>query len=351
MEHRELGRTGLRVGEIGLGTEHLTAPEVVTPVIQRAIDAGINYIDMMVWTSEGRERLGAALRGRRDGVILASHLGAADTGGQYRRTRDPVECRELWHDLLRRLGTTWVDVLHIHYLDSPADYERVVAPGGVLEVALRLKQEGKARYLSLSGHSPRVALQAIEDGHLDLVMHPVFIGNAADQERTRLFELCAGRGVGLVAMKTFAGGWIFQRRKAASPMQCMHYSLSQPGVSTVLVGVRNIQELEEDLRYLEAGAEEKGYASLLADVQQGLEGTCLYCNHCLPCPSEIDIGLIMRTLPDVGEVDREMQADYDSLPVKASACSECGQCEERCPFGVEIIAGMRRAVELFEGGG
>lgn len=350
MQYRQLGRTGLKVSEIGLGTEHLTAPEVVTPVIHRAVDAGINYIDMMVWTSEGRERLGAALRGKREGVILAGHLGAADTGGQYRRTRDPVECRELWHDLLRRLRTTWVDVLHIHYLDSPADYERVVAPGGVLEVALRLKQEGKARYLSLSGHSPTVALQAVEDGHVDLVMHPVCIGDAADQERARLFERCARLRVGLVAMKTFAGGGIFRRQKPASPAQCIHYSLSQRGVSTALVGVKNVRELEEDLRYLQAPAEERAYASLLEDLQQGLKGTCVFCNHCLPCPSEIDIGLIMRWLPEVGEADQEMRADYDSLPAKASACTECGACEERCPFGVEIIAAMRRLVKLYEGG-
>ena len=71
---------------------------------------------------------------------------------------------------LSHLHPGCVDVMHIHYLDALADYEQVTAPGGVLELALRLKREGKARFLSLSGHNPRTALRAVKDGHLDVVM-------------------------------------------------------------------------------------------------------------------------------------------------------------------------------------
>ena len=136
MEHRQLGRTGLDVGVIGLGMEHVIAsPEKVAPVVHRAIDRGMNFIDMMIWTAEHKEVFGEALKGYRDKVILAGHLGAAETNGQYRRTRNVGECEQLWHDLLGRLRTDCVDVLHLHYVDVDDDYERIICQR-VSELAL-----------------------------------------------------------------------------------------------------------------------------------------------------------------------------------------------------------------------
>ena len=115
METRKLGRTGVDVGIVGLGLEHL-GPQpraTVTHVLHEAIDRGVNYLDLMVWTAENKDKIGAALHGRRDRVLLAGHLGVAETNGQYRRSRDVAECETLIHDLLRRLGTDYVDVLHL----------------------------------------------------------------------------------------------------------------------------------------------------------------------------------------------------------------------------------------------
>lgn len=85
-------------------------------------------------------------------------------------------------------------------------------------------------------------------------------------------------------------------------------------------------------------------------MHQGLAGHRVRCNHCLPCPAEIDIG---RTILYVGFSQWEgvtdwLRAWYDDLPARASACIECGLCVERCPFGVDVIAKMREAVRLFE---
>ena len=351
MRYNKLGRTGLDVSIIGLGMEHLIpSPQKAAPVVHRAIDRGMNYIDMMIWTPEHKDVLGGVLKGCRDKVILAGHLGAAETNGQYRRTRNIGECEQLWHDLLGRLRTDYVDVLHLHYVDVEDDYERIIGPGGVLELALRLKQEGKARFLSLSGHNPVLALKAVKSGHLDALMHPINILGDAEPGKKELFHTCADLGVGLVAMKPFAGGEIFQREKPISPIKCISYTLSQPGVSTALVGIKNVEELEADLDFLDATDEEKDFTPLIEDFRQGLEGTCVYCNHCLPCPSTIDISLTIRMLVTAQRygVDDESQADYDVLPAKASDCIECGDCVERCPFDVDIIAKMQEAVELFE---
>jgi len=353
METRKLGRTGMVVSAIGLGMEHFhPAPENIAPALHRAIDLGINYVDLMIWTPHDKDAFGAALKGCRDKVLLANHLGAAETKGMYRRSRDVAECEALFHDWLRRMGTDYVDVLLITYLDAPKDYRQVLEPCGVMELALRLKREGKARAIGLSGHDPKTAMRAIHDGYMDVVMHPVHIANAHDQERAQLSELCARAGVGLVAMKPFAGGELLQGDRPVTPARCLHYALSQPGISVALMGAKNVEELQTNLAYLTATDEEKDFAAALREFQKGLEGACTSCNHCQPCPSEIDIATVMRILAtaDRAGVFSDLREDYAALPAPASDCTECGLCEERCPFGVEVIAKMQKAVKLFEAG-
>ena len=348
MEYRRLGRTGVDVSIIGLGMEHL-APEQIAPVVRTAVDRGVTYIDLMIWESGRRDAFGAALAGRRGRVALAGHLGVAETNGQYRKSRDVKECEALWHDWLSRLGTDCIDIVHLSYVDEPEEYEQVVGPGGVLELAYRLKREGKACFLGLSGHNPTIAARAIEDGHLDVVMQCVDIGNAANPGITDLTHLCANQGTGLVVMKTFGGGARFEGEDPISPVKCISYSLSQPGVSTALIGVKNADELETDLAFLAATDEEKDYASVLGALQQDTKGPCVYCNHCLPCPSVIDIASVMRILAgsQYGVTD-QLRAAYDALPARASECIECGDCMARCPFEVDITGKMQQAVEIFE---
>ena len=349
MRYNPLGPSGAKVSIIGLGTEHCLGANDLAPVVHAALDHGINYMDVIIWAAKDKNRFAAALRGHRDDVLLAAHIGVAETNGQYRRTRDPQECEELWNGWLARLGTDHLDVGHLHYVDQLNDYEQMVAPGGVLELAQRLKRQGKVRLLSLSGHNPEVAMRAVEDGILDVVMHPIGIGQAFNPRVTELCELCARRGVAVVVMKTFAGGELLQRERPPSPAQCIHYSLAQPGVATVLVGPKNVKELEADLTYLDASAEEKDYAAAVQEFRGTLQGTCVYCSHCLPCPAAIDIALVMNLYAAAKKwgVDAAMGSDYASLPAKASSCVECGECMERCPFGVDVIAQMRETVELF----
>ena len=74
----------------------------------------------------------------------------------------------------------------------------------------------------------------------------------------------------------------------------------------------------------------------------------MYCNHCLPCPVSIDIGTLTKIVDTAGfSMSGTVVADYEVLSVKASACTECGTCMERCPFGVDVIANMNQAVEIF----
>ena len=132
MLYRTLGRSGLRVGVIGLGAEHLEhAPtETVVSVVHEALDHGVNYIDLFMGSPGVRDNFGLALRGRPEEVLIAGHLGATYQEGQYVKSRDRAVCEAFVHDLLKSLGTDCLGVLMLHYVDEADDYERVFAPDG-----------------------------------------------------------------------------------------------------------------------------------------------------------------------------------------------------------------------------
>lgn len=157
-------------------------------------------------------------------------------------------------------------------------------------------------------------------------------------------------------MKPYHGGRLLRTEghpTGITPVQCLHYVLSQP-VGTTVPGARNASEMHEALGYLHATDEEKQFTSLHEDLKSRLRGQCVDCKHCLPCPQEINIPLVIYNLDYVefysgSHVSEQYNREiYTSLPVKASECIECEVCLERCPFEVDIIAKMHRAVEIFE---
>jgi uncharacterized protein len=372
MEYRLLGRTGWRVSAISVGTEYLLGASVdhVTRVIHEALDCGVNYFDVFWAQPEFRDTMGVAFRGRRREAMLAGHLGASvDANGQGSRTRDPEVARGYIEDFLRRYHTDYIDVLHLHNIDPQEDYDRVMQ-GGLLDLALRYKQEGVARAIGFSGHTVSTALQAVESGHVDVIMFPINMAGHAIPGKRRLLEACARHDVGLVAMKPYAGGSLFMRERTITvedfraggavvtlekkvpitPVQCLAYVLAQTGVSTMVPGVKDVAQLAAAQAYWEATEEERDYSEVLASFQQYAEGECVYCNHCLPCPAVIDIGQVNRLL-DLAEhgLGDDLRAAYDALEANADDCIQCGSCEERCPFGVQVIAHMERAAEVFAG--
>ena len=379
MLYRKLGRTGLNVGIVGLGAEYLEfEPEsTVISVAHRAIDSGVNYIDLFMASPGVRDNFGRALRGRRQKVMIAGHLGAVMRGGQYCRSRDRVESLAYYEDLLRRLKTDYIDMLMLHFVEKQDDYDKVFGSGGLLELALKIKKQGKARFIGMSGHNVPTALQAVQGGHIDVLMFPVNPAfdtlpeemlpgvslkeildrqapSAADEAvsaRKTLYHVCAVQDVALVAMKPYAAGVLFRDNPSSivlTPVQCLSYALAQPAVCTVVPGCKNVAEMQAALAFLDAADEEKDFSSIHRNPMWKLKGSCMYCNHCLPCPVGIDIGALTKLTDTAGlAMGGNVADDYESLPAKASACTECGVCMERCPFGVDVIANMNRAAALF----
>jgi predicted aldo/keto reductase-like oxidoreductase len=381
MKYRALGRTGIEVSEIGLGGEWLERQDAaaVRAVVDRCDELGMNLLDCWMPNPEIRSMLGAALRGRRNRWFIQGHLGATWLNGQYDRTRDVVRVRAAFEDMLARFETDYIDLGMLHFVDEVKDYE-VVLNGDVYRLALELKKQGTIRHIGLSTHNPRVARLAAESGDIGMVLfslNPAFDMLPASEEIDRLFDVasyedaglggiaperdelyrvCEREGVGITVMKAYAGGRLLDSDAspfgvALTPVQCLHYALTRPAVASVLVGFETVAHVDAAAAYETATEAEKDYASVLANApKHRYKGQCTYCGHCSPCPVGIDIAMVNK-YDDLASMQEQVpptvRAHYGALPNRAADCIECGDCEERCPFGVKVIERMRETTKRF----
>lgn len=343
MEFRKLGRTGLEVSIIGLGTEHLEkSNKTRDAVLGMATDAGVNYVDLLYVEPEYWDAFGPLFKRYRKQFVVAAHWGAGD--------RYEIEySQQCFDNILAHMGNDHAEIGLLTMVDDEAKWD-----GWAQESIARLhryQEQGHIGHIGLSGHEKRVALKAIESGLIDVLMFPVNLLGHDEEEDHNLYQACVEQGVGLVAMKPYHGGTLFSvegKSSGISPAQCLAYVFSLP-VSTAVPGIKNVEELRATLHYLQATDEERDYSSITANITQHLAGQCVYCHHCLPCPEGIGIGWIIWLVDHVqGGVTDNLRTWYAGHEVKASACIQCGDCTERCPFGVDIIAKMHQAVEIFE---
>ena len=381
MRKRQLGKTGLMVSEIGFGGEWLERhPEEESVELMRyASEQGINIIDCWMPDPKSRNIIGQAIAGNREKWYVQGHLGSTWQDGQYVRTREMKYVRPAFEDLLARLGTDYIDLGMIHYVETVEDWNALQG-SEFMEYVKELKAKGTIRHIGMSSHNPETAKLAVRSGLIEMLLfsvNPAFDmlpsgedldellteGYQYDQglsginkERAELYQLCEEQNVGITVMKSFAGGRLFDEKRSPfgvslTPLQCIHYALTRPGVCSVLCGYDTKEQVDQAVRYENAPEEEKDYASVLAHAPfHSYSGQCTYCGHCRPCAAELDIAMINKYY-DLAEMQAEapatVKSHYMLLEHKASECIGCQECESRCPFGVSIAERMRKTAELF----
>lgn len=380
MEYRILGKTGLRVSAIALGCEgfmHKTAEDIKAD-FDYAIAQGVNFIDIYSSNPDLRSGIGYALEGRRDNFIIQGHLCTTWENDQYLRTRDIEKTRHSFELQLQQLRTDYLDIGMIHYVDSEEDFHNVFE-GEVIRYAMELKAQGRIHHIGMSSHNPVVARMAVETGKIDVLLFSI---NPAydlqppgedveelwsdrnyehtlqniDPEREKLYELCERMQVGIDVMKVYGGGDLLSEEnspfgKVMTPVQAIEYALTRPGVGAVMVGCKTTAEIKAAIDWCSATQSDKDYTSVLVGLERfSWKGHCMYCGHCAPCSAGIDIASVNKFYNLVqaqGELPETVREHYRSLTHHASDCLACGMCETRCPFGVEIVSAMQKAVDCF----
>ena len=174
MRYRNLGKTGLKVSEIGLGAEWLERhnEEEVREVIECCESYGINILDCWMSEPNVRSNIGKALAGRRKNWIIQGHFGSTWQNGQYVRTRELDKVEEAFQDLLSRLQTDYIDLGMIHFVDEEAEFYRIME-GEFLAYVKEKKDKGIIHHIGMSTHNPRVAKLAALSGEIEMLLFSV----------------------------------------------------------------------------------------------------------------------------------------------------------------------------------
>ena len=362
MEYRIHPRTGDKIGVIGLGTGPIfEAPErEAVATLAYAHEQGVNYVDFATAGALTFRYAGEAFASVRGDMLYQVHFGANYETGEYGWTTDLDTVKRQVDWQLRELKTDYVDYGFIHCLDEEKDW-RAYQENGVLAYLLEMKNAGVVRHIGLSSHTPALARAVLDTGAAEQLMfsiNPSYdyqhgeFANGSAGERLALYRRCAAEGIGITVMKPYSAGQLLDAKtspfgRALTKVQCIQYALDKPGVLTVLPGVRNVQDVKEALAWLDTPPEARDYSVIGTFTPKDVTGTCVYCNHCAPCPAGLNVGLINKYY-DLARVGDPLAADhYKKLTRHASHGVSCGHCDSRCPFQVRQADRMREIAAWF----
>jgi len=335
LEFRTLGRTGLKVTVVSMGVMNCSDPAV----LHRAFDLGINFYDTADCYMHGRneEMVGKVFKGRREKVYIQTKV----------HDNDEKKMRASVERSLRRLQTDYIDVLVWHGLHSTEE----ISDAGLFEFMAKMKKEGKARFTGFSAHSN---MASVLEEAAKLNFHDVALVSYNFTHSKKLKEavaLAAKSGIGIVAMKTQAGGYKKERMGGLSPHQAaLKYILRDQNVSMAVPGVTTIEQIEECAAVMGTSFSKKNLNEL-KQYQSFLQGRiCTMCGGCTgECPYEVFHSDFLRLVMyhDGYENDSlvreslQMITEHDFQP-----CSECPSCSVVCRRGLDIQAQIQLAQQI-----
>jgi len=301
-------------------------------VVRHCLDLGINWIDTAHGYTTSEERIGLAIAARDLRPILAtkSHGLTAD-----------AFCAEV-EESFQRLGVDYIDLLQFHGVSKPEGFEAVTAPNGPLDAARRLRDEGRIGHIGVTSHNLDVALDLVRSDLFETLMFPFnFITREPAEE---LIPLCREHDVGFIAMKPMGGGLLENATVAFKWLR--QFSDVVP-----LVGIQSFDEIDEIAAVMEGPAELSPEEKAKIERIREELGTrfCRSCEYCQPCSAGIRISSVMRLRSAAKRfpADRFYGAATQEMVAQVEECIDCGKCEERCPYELEIRQTLRENADWY----
>jgi predicted aldo/keto reductase-like oxidoreductase len=260
MPTRVLGKTGVHVSILafGSGSRFLKYDDDQSQqAVQKAMDMGITYFDSA--DDYGKEHrsemlIGRAIKGRRDGLFLATKLS----------NRDPEKSFQIVEASLKAYQTDHLDLLHIHALMGDDDLAKVEAKGGVLDQVLKMRDQKMTRFIGITSHYDPTALKTALERHdfdcTQMALNGALVGmtngkggmipNDAIKTsfETLALPVANRKKMGVIAMKVMAQDALIG---PAEPSKLMYYSLSLP-ITAVVIGMPKFEHIEENCRLAKA---------------------------------------------------------------------------------------------------
>ena len=335
MEKIRLGKTEMLVSKLGFGgipIQRLPEDEAVA-VVRKCLELGITFLDTANAYSTSEERIGKAISGRPQRPILATKSTS--------RSRDGVE--EHLKLSLEHLGVKSIDLYQFHNVADADSLEKILAPKGPMAMVEEAKKAGIIKHIGVTSHSLDTAKELVKSDRFETIMFPFnFITCEPADE---LLPLCREHDVGFIAMKPLAGGLLDNATLA------FKYLFQFPDIVPI-PGIEEIHEIEEIVQVLNEPREmTKAEQDEIERMREEL-GTrfCRRCDYCQPCTEEIPISMVMNSRSFFKRLPQErlFSGNFAEALEKAANCTECGDCEERCPYHLPIREMIAEHVKWYQ---
>jgi uncharacterized protein len=368
MQYRTLGNTGLRVSQLGFGAMRLPMRaegdkqvvdrDLAIPMIHRAFEAGVNYIDtaIMYCDDDSQRAVGEALKGWRDKIVVSTknHFHEAEEG----------EWRRHLENSLERLDVDYIDIYNHHGVNWKL-YQNRIEPH-LSKWMQKAKDEGLIKHICCSFHDDNEGLKhLVESGYPEVITLQY---NMLDRQLEEGIALAASKGIGVVSMGPVGGGRLGEESETLAkvlpeikriPELALRFVLANPNISVALSGMSTMQHVEEntvtsaDNRVLTT-EEMEIIHNQMDRLKRMAELYCTGCGYCMPCEAaSVHIPHIFG-LFNQGRIYglwQNARNSYGGIGVhppfhkhaKADACTECGECEEKCPQNIQIRAQLKEA--------
>lgn len=319
MKKIRLGKTGLLVSASSFGALPIQrlSMEDAGKLLQMAYENGINYFDTANAYSDSEEKIGCALSGVRQHIIISTKSGATNK----KTLLSHIELS------LKRMKTDYIDILQLHnpaVLPDPQDTDSTY--GGLLEA----KKRGWIRFIGITNHSGERAKQAVLSGKYDTLQYP--FSSLADQKDIEIAQLAHAHDMGFIAMKGLAGGLITNAETTFAFVK--QYPFVVP-----IWGIQKERELKQflELEKNPPDYDDKMRAVIEKDREELMGNFCHGCGYCLPCPAKINIpqaarmSLLLRRAPFQQFLTKQQHEEM----LKIKDCIHCNHCMKHCPYGLD----------------
>jgi len=368
MKYNSFGNTGIQMSALGFGAMRLPMigegesrqinDELAIPLMQKAFDMGINYIDTAPYYCDklSEQAVGKALKGYRDKVYLS--------------TKNPIEntSADDWlkrlESSLTKLDTDYIDFYHFWGINLKGFLEWEKLDNGPLQAAQKALDQGLIKHLSFSYHdSPENFRYIIDSGRFQSVLIQY---NLLDRSNEENIAYAKEKGLGTVIMGPVAGGrlgapsdviqGLLANKPASTAEMALRFVLSNPNVDIALSGMSDLSMLEENAKIasLEGHLSPEEVTQVNAMMEENKKLAKLYCtscDYCKPCPQDINIPHIFNMMNNhrVYGLTEHAKNSYAIMQrgegwvksADATKCIECGICEEKCPQKLPIIKQLK----------
>ncbi len=323
MKNISLGKTGIKAIRLGFGgipIQRVSEKQAIETVLY-ALEKGMDFIDTSRMYTTSETRIGKALKETDKKVSVATK--------SFARSADDIQ-KDV-ETSLRELQLDFIDLYQCHGISSSEEYRRITAPDGAVSGLIKARERGLIGHIGVTSHSLDLLDKIMDDNLFETIM--VCFSFLEPAAKEKVIPKARMKGVGIIAMKPFSGGVI------EAPEAALKWALSFPDI-LVLAGVEEKRFIDQNWMAFQGSysLSEDELRTIDRIVEEYDKKFCRRCDYCLPCPAEIPIQFVLGARSILrrmgpGALQTPM---FANMLKKAAGCTECGECMERCPYGLPI---------------